>query len=478
VAIAALESFDMDRLLRDRAYAEETLRHVGTLDAALAGAPEPADLAGIRMLAMAAVGRREEAQAGIDRLVRSAPAEVRPWVDAWWSALILEDVPRAVDVIEGASRRVRGVNWAELRQAIGATTPRILFGRLSGEATANRAQRVRLAAALLRVGWPGDADRVAGDDLRKMLLDERIDQGAPAEAAQVAATIRTPAVILPLIILRRYDPVIGADRDRPAMLQAALAEEDRETAQALAVGAPGLDQILARTRYLRAVGRNAEAWTLAEPATRDVAATVSSGDSGAWLMGQAANALYALARKEEAFALAGRVAALPLSTSPEMISLYINHIDWLRVAGRHAEALAHARSLERDHAEAASSYGKMWISAGIVCALVELGRAGEATPVLAAMRATSEANLGAMSKAFLCLGDTAAAEALLIRRLGGADADSLAMDFQELALDPGPPETAMLETRERALRERPAVRAAFDRLARQLRLPLAVFAWY
>lgn len=475
-AITALESFDLDRLLRDRAYAEEMLRHVETFAAIQPGQSEPPDLSGIRMLALAAVGRREEAQAGIDRLVLSAPAEAQPWLDAWWSALILEDAPRAVAVLDGASRRVRGINWAELRRAIAQPVARALFGRLSGEAPANRALRVRFAAALLRIGWPGDADRVAGDDLRKMVLDERLDAGATAEAAQVAATIRTPALTVPLIVLRRYDAVIG-ERDRLAMLQAALAEEDRETAQALAVPAPGLDQILARVRYLRAVGRNAEAWTLAEPSTREVAATISSGDSGVWLMGQAANALYALGRKEDAFALAGRVAALPLDTSPEMISLYINHIDWLRVAGRHAEALAHARSLEREHPGAASTYGKMWISAGIVCALVELGRPGEATPVLAAMRATTEANFGAMSKALLCAGDTAAAEALMIRRLGGPDADSLAMDFQDLALDPGPPESGLLETRERALRERPAVRAAFDRVARRLRLPLAVLAW-
>ncbi|HYN46929.1 MAG TPA: hypothetical protein VES64_09580, partial [Allosphingosinicella sp.] len=221
-ARAALDTFDMRRLVRDRAYAEEILRHVDAL-----GAGE-ADRAGIRLLALAALARREEAQAGIDRLVLAGPREVQPHVDAWWSALILEDHARAVAVLEGASRRVRGVDWAELRTQIGPSLPRAMFARLSGDAT--RPLRVRLAGALLRIGWPGDSDRVAGDDLRTMLLDDRLAEGDAGGAADIAGAIRTPPAILRLVVLRRYDAVIGIDRDRLAMFRAALAEEDRETA--------------------------------------------------------------------------------------------------------------------------------------------------------------------------------------------------------------------------------------------------------
>ena len=475
-ARAALQSFDMRRLVRDRAYAEEILRHVERLEAEESELSMGEDHSGIRLMALAALGRREEAQAGIDRLVLAGPREVQPHVDAWWSALILEDHARAVAVLEGASRRVRGVDRPELRRQIGPDLPRAMFGRLTGDA--GRPQRVRLAAALLGIGWPGDSDRVAGDDLRMLVLDDRLAQGDAGGAAEIAGAIRTPSAILPLIVLRRYDAVIGAERDRLAMLRAALAEEDRETAEAVAVREPSVDHLLARARYLRAVGRNAEAWALIEPLTRDVAATVSAGTSGIWLIDQGVGVLHALDRKGEALALDRRLVAVPLTANPELIGLYINHIAFLSEAGLHAEALDHARRIERDHARYANAYGMMWVSSGIVCALAGLDRAEEAAPVLARMRAASEDNLAAMIRAHLCLGDTAAAEALLIRRLEDADSASVAIGFQTFELDNDPPEPGSIAARMRALRERPAVRAALDRVARTLSLPLAEFTWY
>src|SRR3954470_604889 len=322
-ARAALQSIDIARLVGDRVYAEEILRYVDMLDADESGLFDAMDRSGIRTLALAALARRQEAQAGIDRLVLSAPTEVQPHVDAWWSALILEDPARAINVLEGASQHVHDVDRAELRRLIGSSAPRALLARLSGDA--GRPLRARLAAALLRIGWPGETDRIAGDVLRMMVLNDRLERGDSNGAAGIAATITSPAVILPLIVLRRYDPVIGPGRDRLGMLRAALAEEDRETAQALAQREPSLDRILARARYLRAVGRNAEAWTLVEPSTRDVAATVASGDSGIWLISQAARALLALGRKDEAVALDTRLVAVPITVNSELINVYINH---------------------------------------------------------------------------------------------------------------------------------------------------------
>lgn len=475
-ARTALESFDMSRLVRDRAYAEEMLRHLDTLDADEAERPYAMARAGIRLLALAALGRRDEAQAGIDRLVLAGPTEVQPHIDAWWSALILEDTARAVAVVEGASRRVRGVDRPELRRQLGAEVPRAMFARLGGDAM--RPLRVRLAAALVRIDWPGDSDRVAGEDLRMMLLDDRLAAGDVGGAAEMAGLLRTPSAVLSLILLRRYDAVIGADRDRLAMLREALAEEDRVTAEAVAVRQPGVDQLLARARYLRAVGRNAEAWTVVEPMTRDVAATVSAGTNGIWLIDQAVGILHALHRKDQALALDRRLVAVPLTVNGELIGVYINHIAFLSESGLDAEALDYARQIERDHAARANAYGKMWISSGIVCALAGLGRAAEAAPVLARMRAASGDNPAALGRAHLCLGDTAAAEALLLRRLEDPNSTMLVLEFQEFALDRDPPEPGSRAAQMRALRERPAVRPAFDRVARRLQLPLAEFTWY
>lgn len=474
-ARAAIVSFDLSRLVRERAYAEEMLRHVETLDADDSEGLYSEDREGIRLMALAALGRRQEAQAGIDRLMLANPTDVQLHIDAWWSALILEDHARAVGVLEGASRRVQEADWLDLRLQIGPAVPRAMFRYLSGNAA--RPFRVRLAAALLRIGWPGDADRVTSDDLRMMLLDDRLAQGDVSGAREIASTIRTPPAILPLIVLRRYDEVIGTDRDRLAMFRAALAEEDRETAATITGTSPSVDHLLARARYLRAVGRNAEAWTLVEPMTRDVAATVGANFSGAWLIDQAVGILYALDRKDEAVALNRRLVAVPLTVNPDLINLYINHITLLWEAGLNAEALDHARQVERDHGDRANAYGRMWISSGIVCTLAELGRAEEAAPVLARMRAASEDNLAAMIRGHVCLGDMAAAEALLIRRLEVSDSLAAPLGFQEFELD-HEPQPRPHSARMRALRERPAVQAALNRVARTLQLPLAEYTWY
>jgi hypothetical protein len=258
-----------------------------------------------------------------------------------------------------------------------------------------------------------------------------------------------------------------------AMLRAAIERQDRTTAEALAGGPADPHRLLRRAQYLRSLARDAEALALLRPHIADVQAIAANGEHGVWVVNEAAFAMAALERYDEAIALMDRIAALPLAGNPSLISLRINHLELLWEAGRHEEALRRAAALDADAGRFASDYGKMWIASARVCALVGLNRGGEAAPQLERLRELSEVNPSALSRAYLCLGDEAAAGALMVTRLQAADPDPAIMVLQDYSLGSSHGGAVALAARLAALRDRPEVRAAFDRVARRLTLPLA-----
>ena len=60
-------------------------------------------------------------------------------------------------------------------------------------------------------------------------------------------------------------------------------------------------------------------------------------------------------------------------------------------------------ALESGDAQQANDYGRMWISSAIVCALAGLNRPAEAAPRIERMRAQSEVNPAALTRAYLCV---------------------------------------------------------------------------
>jgi tetratricopeptide (TPR) repeat protein len=239
--------------------------------------------------------------------------------------------------------------------------------------------------------------------------------------------------------------------------------------------------VVDRIYYLRRLGREEDALAVARPHLRDVRVTAGNGEHGMWVLNEAAFALAALGRRDEALALMERIATLPLADNPGLISMRINHLELLWDAGRHEEVLRRAAALDPGIENYANDYGQMWIASSRVCALASLGRRAETTELLARLVALRDTNGPALSRAYLCLGDDAAAAALLVHRLESDDPHSVILALQDYALT-GPPAAAQqptraLSTRLLALRERPEVRAAFDRVGRNLSPPLARSYW-
>jgi hypothetical protein len=471
---AAIGSVDAPRIQTDAAYAAEILRHLDRLAPSL-GDDSEAGLAidNLRLLALAKLERRAEAETLAESVLARRPTDPAGYFGPWLAALSFEDATGALAVIEAASANVPGVARPRLRALLDRETVMAIFGQFEGDG--GRAKRVRLAEALFRIGWPGD-DATASDGLRMILIEDRLDQADVPGAAGFAATVTTPASMLPLLVRKRYDPLLPPDSDRLAMLGRAVEGHERETVAALAAAPADRYRLLARAQHLRSVGRNADALTVLAPATRDVAAAAVE-EPGMWMVNEAAYALMALDRDDEAMRLMERIAALPLEQNMHTVAARINHLEMLTAVGRNAEALQWTARLESHQGQYASDYGKAWIDSTRVCALAALGRAAETAAPLARLGGWSEINPAALTRALLCLNDLDAAAALLVQRLGRTDPGPAILALQDFRLSHGRGQTGPLYDRLLSLRDRPDVRAALDRVGRVLSLPLARSYW-
>ena len=470
-ARAAIAGTDFERIGRDRAYAAEILRHLDLLGSSPATYAEVGiGIEMLRLRPLLVLERPDEVQATLDRMIAMRPDRAEYYHSMIYASLSIEDLGRFTNVIEVASRNVRGPGWAELRESLDEDMVWQVIVRLREQ---DKPARVRLASALFRIGWPGGSEG-ANDPLRMILIDDALERGDREAATGYAAGISAPATLAPLLILKRYDGLIPEPGDRLAPLRAAIEAQEVSTADAVRRDGQNLEHRLDRIQHLRALGRNADAVALAQPQLRDPDATALESEKGMWIVNEAAYALLDLGQPAEAARLMRGFIRLPVSEHQYLISSIINHGVILNEAGLHAESLVFAQQLDRDFAQHASDYGDMWMRATIVCAYASLGRGAEAAPVMARMAAAADTNQAAMMRAHLCLNDLDSAERLIISRLEGDDPEEAVMALQNYALEA---RRDPLFERLIAVRERPSVRAALERVARVVELPLARTYW-
>ena len=474
-ARAAIARIDAEQMIADPDYARQVLGHLDVLDGATDDPEFQTAIDSVRLTAVTTIGEPEPIRQATDRILAARPTDATSYGVAWWAVMSIPDYPRGLAVVEQASQRVPGVGWAELREALGPEDPWYVFQYFREQD--DKVSRARLAAALYRIGWPGGGNLDGTDSLRMMLLQDRLEQGDEAQARDYAASLVTPTSLLPLLLLKRYDALVPPGADRLARLRETVAAYDRQTLDVMGTE-PDATRILQRAHFLRSVGRERDAYALLEPHTRDVAATVEADGQGMWLINEAVYALLSLGRSDDAVRLMERLVARPVAENADLIGPYINHSIVLLEAGRPAEALAYATTLERDHSQFANDYGKMWIAASIVCSLAALDRGAEATPTLERLRSGFDDNPGALTRALLCLNDLDGVEAVVIRRLESEDPQSMVLSLQNYAHSPeAVTGLSPLFERLQAVRERPDVRAALERVGRLLDLPLSRIYW-
>jgi hypothetical protein len=474
-AIEALQSIDEERLVSDSEYAQQILDYLDQAERFLPhGAGLGRDLDLLRLLALPAAQRPDDAALTLDRLLAGRLRSLNDFSILWIAALRLEDYPRAAAALDKASREMAARQWADIRSLV----PRELGGHLLQQLQemGDTQSRARIADALLRIGWSQPAQRATDDFLRAILIKERIRQGDREQARGLASLLTTPDTILGMILLKEYDDILRPGESRLAVLQQSFETHEQETADAVSAAPNNLSNVLERAHHLRSLGRDAEAFALLEPHLTDVTATAATPE-GMWLVNDAAYALIRLDRTPQALDLMAQLAALPVADNPDLIGPSINYAQLLARHGESERALAHAMHIDSDLSDFANTYGRMWTWSAIVCALAGLDRHSDGASWLDRMQESPDGNPSAMMQAYLCLDDMDAAESLLIARLRSDQPETVLIALQDWRMDMSTPAERAIAERLRLLRERPAVAAELERVGRILTLPLPRAYW-
>lgn len=471
-AATALEEFDFERIWSDQTYAETMLRHIDVMTPLVAADQEgAAAFTGMRGMILAALDRGDESKAAIRAVATSGAADPHPYVLAWAAASELPDPDLMLEVVEAIAR---DVDKEGRPAALVALAPEIIWPLIGHfREKKQEAQRYRLTEALVDMDWPGDTDIDARDSLRMDLVDRRLEQGNRSAAERLARTVTAPAAFLPLILMRKYDGLLDSPASSLDHFNRLLSDHDQQTASALADDPRNYMKVLTRAQFLRGQGREDEAASILAPFTSDVPGTHAHDERGMWLINEAAYALLALGRNEEALGPMSQLVKMDMAASPDLIGPSINYAEMLRRAGRPGESFAHAEQLAKQEAYA-NPYGRMWIKSAAACSLADLGRREEAIARLHAMEAGRDDNPAALMRAMLCLDELDAAEQLTLERLGSDEPKDMILALQDYR--PGGANSgvdASLYQRLLKLRERPAVAGALDRVGRRLTLPLS-----
>lgn len=473
-AAEAAAQIDTGRLLRDKPYAEQTLNQLEVLRKSEHYSGEGRfGIDVLRMIALEGTGRSREAFALGRTLTKQKPGDPNLQFLSF-SFGVFVDPDSALDELEFADRTlVSEAARKEFRDGIDLDLVAAL--RQPFYARKDKEKLARSAQALLSFGWPDPDQAAMADSLRRDVVEAKLRRGDLATARTLAAALLAPDTVLPLLVTKRYDPLV--EGDRIARLERAVAAFDLETDRATRANPADLKLLLQRAQFLRSVGREADALALVLPVTKDMAAVGKNGEDAFWVVNEAAYALAALNRGDEAIALMKRLLALGFEQHPSLVSMAINTTQIMISAGRYREALDHALKLATEQEDLASPYGKMWMWGGVVCGSYLLGQPGAAAPWLAKLKAREDDNPAALSRAALCANDLDGAAALMVRRLE-KDAEQTLIAVQDYQAPPNPPAAVkLLQERWDRVLARPEVKAAIDKHGRILKLPLSRAYW-
>jgi len=473
----ALNSVDEDRVRTDQAYAGTIADHLIVLQRA-AGRSD-AQRAAIRyglVYALAAAGRHDRSQEAADALLRADPRDVRAYEVALTGARLAERWPRVADLVE---RAVTALPVAERTTFL--TPERVGWHMRDMREAGDHQSRARIAQALLGAGWPGDAEPPSGADwLRLILIDRALERGEMDAARRLAGEVQGLSNALRLATDRRYD-VLNGNSDRVALVRAAIEREDRFTAARLAANPEDTERVIDRAGFLRSIGRDRAVLNLLLPLMSDVRIVAGRHRRALWLVNEAAYSLVATGAAGEAVELMRPLFSLDMNSNPELVNTSINFVGILWQAGQSAEALQRAESFMTQGARYASDYGKMWIYANATCAATDLRRTADAQGWLQRMTPIAESNRSAMLQALLCRGDLDGAEPVLLSALADeSERGSAILWLQDYERQQHADAAQRLRDAFSRLGERPAVRAALDRIGHRLRLPMpaVTYGWY
>lgn len=339
-------------------------------------------------------------------------------------------------------------------------------------------RRDRFAELLAASNWNRDAGPGARDWIFVSAMQSHFARGDEAGAIRLLDRVEGPQALVETLIQNRYAglwPIIEARAGADLALFAAAYEDT--LAREYRADPDNATLVELSVLHMSDMGRHAEALALAAPIADDPRRVAATDREGLWIVNHAAYAELALNRPDAALARMERLVARGLDSHPELISMAINRVLMLGSSGLYARALVEAEALAaRTEAEPlASDYGEMFLWSAAACSAHALGQRDVAARWRARIDAMPDANEHATMRTYLCMDDMAAAEAFVIRRLTSDEPIEMLKSFQRSAIVASrTPADAELRARFEALHNRPAVRAALERVGRIRQFAISV----
>ncbi|WP_285713527.1 tetratricopeptide repeat protein [Erythrobacter oryzae] len=329
-------------------------------------------------------------------------------------------------------------------------------------------------------------------------LDTKLHEGIAMAALRAAAktgradvvdgllvSITGPASYIDLLTFRTYEPFWPQIEARAGKNLAAVGEENVRVARAQLTNAPeDRDRFSAAATALHYNGQFEEAIALAQRWRERKAKGVAIEEGDAWALNIEAYAYDSLGQFKKADAVFDELAKYEAKEHPWVVNFVINRASRLTGQGRWREGLKATELARRVAEDYGSTYAKLIIASNRACAFERLGRARDAAPELAFLRANWKDGIGLTVQGLMChgLGDEAAALLLGALRdederdeaLGAFQTDELDLFYTATTLPEAPdlleshPELGVeLAKHVRAMPEEFIPQAALRRVARK-----------
>lgn len=343
----------------------------------------------------------------------------------------------------------------------------VFMAQLAGGAQTDKANAAALRMALYRSSWRYEH----GSWIWVLLVDDLIEADRTAEAAPVLARITSPGARMKMASLRRYDALRAAAR-APAFDPVAAFATDLDRLRTAAKKADATFE--ARSDFIQGLfsrGQYDEALTLADEVLAGPVPEAGSEDADAytWVMDTRARILMALGRPDEAVEQQRAAAARTENGEPN-ISQTIN-LGWLYVrTGRNAEALAAVADIGEGDA---SPFGLMQAVQVRACAAHAAGDAAVADVAFAWLTEHAADAPTALYEAMACRGDADVMARVLLGQFDDPEAADGAVAGMHTYLAGSNPTAvdARLAAMDAAVRARPEIVAARDRVGRGFTVP-------
>ena len=322
----------------------------------------------------------------------------------------------------------------------------------------------RIALAKLRFGGEG------GDYLAVEAVGFLVKRGDSAGAAEIVKLIDDPRSVEDLLIQKRYsalwpqiEALAGPRLQKVRYSSAAAAEREYSSKT------EDHERLAQLANTLRYAGRFTEAIAIRDKLPVSSEGMAEADEGIGWAANNVALALHAAGRADEAdhlFALLNE-ASMPEGKGRWRVSMIINRLELLVADGKFDKAEKLLDLSEKSAANDGSPYAQQLVRRLRYCTLSRLGRNADATKLLPDVLKHAEDARGPTVDGLVCAGELDKAEELVLSSLKD---DKFEGDFvrqlQARALTSDDP--SVWQERWQALRQRPAIAAAFDRLGRDL----------